>query len=110
MPPNTTLQPTNRAQHGNPNCQRFRARGLRLNVEPLGGPHDVRQSAILMRFEFHSSFREQYIAYLIVLFQVPVLIAYAAFFPLMSLFLLFLSLVDDSLGLRNMITITIGFA
>jgi hypothetical protein len=62
-----------------------------------------------MRFEFQTSFQEQYIATLSVLFRIPLQIVVSAVFPLGGLFLLLFSIATDSLSLANLAVILLCF-
>jgi hypothetical protein len=63
-----------------------------------------------MRFEFHTSFQEHYIATLSVLSRVPLQIVFSAIFPLAGLLLLFLNLFTASLSFYNIVLIFFCFA
>jgi len=70
---------------------------------------DGEVTPVALRFEFETSFREQYIASLTVLSRLPLQIAIAAIFPLAGILLIFLSFVTDTFSLFNALIIGLSF-
>ena len=70
---------------------------------------DGEVTPVALRFEFETSFREQYIASLTVLSRLPLQIASAAIFPLAGILLIFLSFVTDTFSFFNALIIGLSF-
>lgn len=70
---------------------------------------DDEGTGVSLRFEFETSFREQYIASLTVLSRLPLQIAVSAIFPLAGVFLIFVRFVTHTFGLFDAFIIGLCF-